>query len=177
MNHHDVEPSADVRPFLPQPGEAVETYAHRLRGLHRDLTLVLDAVERGLQDRGAPLKRAPEPEPDPEPPAPVDVPVLEPIDLAPPPRVMAPGTGMARVEVISTPAVHEPVVHDRRATDRPPSPATALAAPVPPPPVAPSEAPAAPAEARLVLPPWVPAALLAGWLTVVALLVAVLLEG
>jgi hypothetical protein len=41
-------PGADVRSFLPWPGEPVEDYAERLRSLHRDLTLVLQAVERGL---------------------------------------------------------------------------------------------------------------------------------
>lgn len=44
---HD-EPPTDVRSFLPRPGEPVDRYAERLRTLHRDLTLVLQAVERGL---------------------------------------------------------------------------------------------------------------------------------
>src|SRR5690606_23688600 len=34
--------------FLPRPGEPVEAYAERLRALHRDLSLVLEAVERGV---------------------------------------------------------------------------------------------------------------------------------
>ena len=45
---HADPPAADVRSFLPRPGEPVEDYAARLRALHHDLTLVLDAVERGL---------------------------------------------------------------------------------------------------------------------------------
>lgn len=48
MSEGHGEPPADVRAFLPRPGEPVEDYAERLRALHRDLTLVLQAVERGL---------------------------------------------------------------------------------------------------------------------------------
>jgi hypothetical protein len=49
MSEGHGDPSADVRAFLPRPGEPVEQYAERLRGLHRDLSLVLQAVERGLE--------------------------------------------------------------------------------------------------------------------------------
>src|SRR5512145_2769881 len=48
MSEPHAEPAADVRSFLPRPGEPVEDYAARLRALHHDLSLVLDAVERGL---------------------------------------------------------------------------------------------------------------------------------
>ncbi|HEV2811895.1 MAG TPA: hypothetical protein VGW10_01480, partial [Solirubrobacteraceae bacterium] len=50
---HAEPPAADVRSFLPRPGEPVEDYAARLRALHEDLSLVLDAVERGLAAAGA----------------------------------------------------------------------------------------------------------------------------
>ena len=48
MTERHAEPGADVGSFLPRPGEPVGAYAERLRALHRDLTLVLEAVERGL---------------------------------------------------------------------------------------------------------------------------------
>ena len=47
MSEREAEP-ADVRPFLPRPGEPVEEYAERLRAMHRDLSVVLQAVERFL---------------------------------------------------------------------------------------------------------------------------------
>src|SRR5688500_12099225 len=66
MSEAHGDPPADVRSFLPRPGEPVEQYAERLRALHRDLTLVLQAVERGLaaaahpEDVGPPVPaRAP----------------------------------------------------------------------------------------------------------------------
>jgi hypothetical protein len=55
-------PGADVRPFLPRPGEPAEAYAARLRALHSDLTLVLEAVERGLATRPAPVSAVPGPD-------------------------------------------------------------------------------------------------------------------
>lgn len=48
MSERHTGPTADVRAFLPRRGEPVEEYVERLRALHRDLTLVLQAVERGL---------------------------------------------------------------------------------------------------------------------------------
>jgi hypothetical protein len=217
MNQYDVEPAADVRAFLPRPGEPVEEYASRLRALHRDLTLVLQAVERGLSPGPAAAVRDPEPPPAREPlPGPVTdvVPVStlepEPIGDAAA-RAPASPPGMPRVEVLpartrrggddpaSTPWAaeadrpHEP--YGRRSTDLP---ATAGAAPpesppVEEPPAAPSAAqvavvaapaapppePAAPADPPgrgMALPPWAIAAVLAGWLTIVALLLAVLLD-
>ncbi len=50
---------ADVRPFLPRPGEPPEAYAARLRALHSDLTLVLQAMERGLAERARPGTQGP----------------------------------------------------------------------------------------------------------------------
>src|SRR4051812_1658873 len=52
MSEGHEEQAADVRSFLPRPGEPVERYADRLRALHRDLTLVLEAAERGLAVTG-----------------------------------------------------------------------------------------------------------------------------
>ena len=49
MSEHEGESqAADVRSFLPRPGEPVEDYAARLRTLHHDLALAPDAAERGL---------------------------------------------------------------------------------------------------------------------------------
>lgn len=48
MTERHAEPGADVGSFLPRPGEPAAAYAERLRALHRDLTLVLEAVERGM---------------------------------------------------------------------------------------------------------------------------------
>jgi hypothetical protein len=91
---HVEPPAADVRSFLPRPGEPVEDYAARLRALHEDLSLVLDAVERGLAAAEAepvtpiePVELVPEPHRSPPPPGPLSAP-----------------RGSARVEVISTPA-------------------------------------------------------------------------
>jgi hypothetical protein len=63
MSEGQGDPPADVRSFLPRPGEPVEQYAQRLRALHRDLTLVLEAVERGLAAAAEPADLAP-PVPD-----------------------------------------------------------------------------------------------------------------
>src|SRR5688572_24890329 len=65
MNEREAE-AADVRPFLPRPGEPVEEYAERLRAMYRDLSVVLQAVERGLARAGDPAPAAP-PVPEPEP--------------------------------------------------------------------------------------------------------------
>ena len=69
MSEGHGDPPADVRSFLPRPGEPVEEYAQRLRALHRDLTLVLEAVERGLaaaagEAEPAPVSAPPGPEPE-----------------------------------------------------------------------------------------------------------------
>jgi hypothetical protein len=50
-DREDEPTGPDVRPFLPRPGEPAEAYAARLRALHRDLTEVLEAVERSLAER------------------------------------------------------------------------------------------------------------------------------
>lgn len=69
MSQGHGDPPADVRAFLPRPGEPVEQYAERLRALHRDLTLVLEAVERGLATAGRPAEgHASEPDAAEEPP-------------------------------------------------------------------------------------------------------------
>ncbi|HEX8120816.1 MAG TPA: hypothetical protein VF549_06050 [Solirubrobacteraceae bacterium] len=96
MSEPQVEPpAADVRSFLPRPGEPVEDYAARLRALHDDLSLVLDAVERGLAAADAEPALRPEP---------LEV-VSEPHRSPPPPRPLSSAPrGSARVEVISTPA-------------------------------------------------------------------------
>jgi hypothetical protein len=59
MSEGHGDPPGDVRSFLPRPGEPVEQYAERLRGLHRDLTLVLQAVERGLAAAARPEPEEP----------------------------------------------------------------------------------------------------------------------
>jgi hypothetical protein len=213
MNQYDVEPAADVRAFLPRPGEPVEEYASRLRALHRDLTLVLQAVERGLSPGPAAAEPPPALEPLPGPVTDVvPVPTLEPEPIGDAAaRAPASPPGMPRVEVLpartsrggddpaSTPWAaeadrpHEP--YGRRSTDltatagaaspeRPPAeePPAAPSAPrvaivaapatPPPEPAAPADSP----ERGMALPPWAIAAVLAGWLTIVALLLAVLLD-
>lgn len=252
MNQREAEP-ADVRPFLPRPGEPVEEYAERLRAMHRDLSVVLQAVERGLQRAHAPA----EPPPPPEAHEPVSVHVVEhPAEERLASRVAGPTSaamregplpGAPRVEVVTTGSGHradDPTVQtpwaegeipDRRApveplerhepSPRPDDPRWARAAPAPPfaerpsmdplqppppqPPLAerpsadpryadvrtdwasapvpvapqPAPAPAPPPlpavqEPRPVeVPPWALAAGLAGWLTIVALLLALLLDG
>ena len=106
MSEREGEPqAADVRSFLPRPGEPVEDYAARLRALHHDLTLVLDAVERGL----AAAERAPlyevltEHEREPAPVAALAEPIHEP-HRSPAPYEPFSGLprGGARVEVVTT---------------------------------------------------------------------------
>jgi hypothetical protein len=65
MTERHAEPGADVGSFLPRPGEPVAAYAERLRALHRDLTLMLEAIERGIA-----TSRRPEPAEDARPVAP-----------------------------------------------------------------------------------------------------------
>ena len=97
---HAEPPTADVRSFLPRPGEPVEDYAARLRALHHDLTLVLDAVERGL----AAAERSPEPAPVREAAAVGDRRgAEEPHRSPPPPGPLTTTRGSARVEVVSAP--------------------------------------------------------------------------
>ena len=175
MNQHDVEQSADVRAFLPRPGEPVDTYAERLRTLHRDLSLVLQAVERGLhaEEREEPAEED-------------EAPVAPP----PEPRISLPPPGIARVEVITADRRDEPQwlrdepMAERRATAQPIPVLERTVAPDEGAPVerrrpaedlpAPGSQPGIPA--RLTVPPWVTAAVLAGWLTIVALLLALLVD-
>ena len=126
MSEPHAEPqAADVRSFLPRPGEPVEEYAARLRALHEDLTLVLDAVERGLAAAEA------EPVPLSVPvavPAPVAAPreplevVPEPHRSQPPPGPLSPPRGNARVEVVSTTATAHGDSGGEQAWSGPPEP-------------------------------------------------------
>jgi hypothetical protein len=101
---HGEPQAADVRSFLPRPGEPVEDYAARLRALHHDLTLVLDAVERGL----AAAERTPAPKLEPVAAAPEPVPAAladplpEPHRSPPPLGPLSASRGGARVEVVTT---------------------------------------------------------------------------
>jgi hypothetical protein len=120
MSEGHGDPAADVRSFLPRPGEPVEDYAHRLRVLHRDLTLVLEAVERGLAAASASECELPRPSDDPI--EIVPVPRAEP---QPPDREASPARprgGAPRVEVMP-PASGErgrfDGENDRRAADPP----------------------------------------------------------
>ena len=120
MSEHEGEPqAADVRSFLPRPGEPVEDYAARLRALHHDLTLVLDAVERGL----AAAERSPlhEVAAEPEPVAALADPAPEP-HRSPPPFApfSTPVRAGARVEVVTT-------GHDARSGPPEPTGATSTA--------------------------------------------------
>ena len=243
MNQREAEP-ADVRPFLPRPGEPVEEYAERLRAMHRDLSVVLQAVERGLQ-RANPPEEEPEREREPmavhasavSPPAfeaRMASAAREPSGAAL--RESVPGA--PRVEVVTSRAGHragdesvtsdwaqgepfverrQPVVPQPPVSERPPAdplriiPVTppqqplaerpsadpryaepprgewapavvtdttgAVAAPAPAPTVAPAPAPAPLPMRAPLLPPWAIAAILAGWLTIVALLLALLIDG
>ncbi|HEX8206721.1 MAG TPA: hypothetical protein VF587_11745 [Solirubrobacteraceae bacterium] len=106
MSEPQGEPqAADVRSFLPRPGEPVDDYAARLRALHHDLTLVLDAVERGL----AAAERAPLREAVAEP-APVTAIHAEshpePHRSPPPLGPLTAPRGSARVEVVTTGPAH-----------------------------------------------------------------------
>ena len=120
MSEAHGDPPADVRSFLPRPGEPVEQYAERLRALHRDLTLVLQAVERGLAAAAHPEDVGP------------PVPAREPIEIVPereragetahaaaPP--VTPRGRMPRVEVMPAPSGEQrrDEQEDRR---RPPTP-------------------------------------------------------
>ena len=244
MNQREAEP-ADVRPFLPRPGEPVEEYAERLRAMHRDLSVVLQAVERGLQ-RANPPEEEPMPEREPVPvyaaapshehaEARVASAAREPSGAAL--RETIPGA--PRVEVVTSRAGHragdesvtsdwaqgepfverrQPVVPHPPRAEAPPDPlqivpvsppqqplaerpsadpryaepprgewapavvtdtTAAPAEPAPAPAVAVAPAPApAPLPVRApLLPPWAIAAILAGWLTIVALLLALLIDG
>jgi hypothetical protein len=176
---HAQPPTADVRPFLPRPGEPADAYAERLRSLHRDLTLVLDAVERGLSA---------EPPPEPEP-APAPVPVhVAPLSSAAHGET-ARGS-LPRVEVIPRPERrHAPdMAWASRPSDEPPPPPAPIrngpgstrAVAERPPGAAPAMGAWSPAPAPLAgydrTPPVVVAAALAGWLTVVVLALVLLLE-
>jgi hypothetical protein len=204
MNKSEAEPHvADVRPFLPRPGEPAEAYAARLRALHRDLTLVLDAVERGLA-ASPPLEPAVhEPALDHElEPAlagePIVVPVADPLPLTTSRRREPPLGAMPRVEVMPPTRERDDEGWGGRTGRRageagaeaaigaaPPSPASPAPAPAPaegapslpslttpPPPI--EWAPPPPRPSRGVS-PVVLAALIAGWLAAVALLLVVLL--
>jgi hypothetical protein len=184
----DPEAASELRPFLPRTGESAEGYAARLRALHRDLTLMLEAVERGLSAPPEPPRRS-----------------SSGLAVA----AEAPATGGARVEVMPPPPGHEPAWEaeqgDRRG--QPPSAAAPHAAPAPvaapppapvaapppplqaavaPPPPQPAPAPpaawtpapphAAPAPPRRELAPYVVPAALAGWLTTLALALYLLLD-
>ena len=113
MSEGQREPPDHLRSFLPRPGEPVAQYAERLRGLHRDLTLVLQAVERGVPVPGASplapdrppatppaLRAAPRVEVVPSPPGPGrrDAGAREPARPAPP----------APVERWASPSAHPP---------------------------------------------------------------------
>ena len=213
MREREGEPqAADVRSFLPRPGEPVEDYAARLRALHHDLTLVLDAVERGL----AAAERAPVHEVVPEP-APVGAfaePMSEP-RRSPPPFEPFSGLprGGARVEVVTTgreqarsgspepaPWGRPPATGERApeggdpAALSPDRPAWVERAPHqphhggweeerwPPPPPPPRELRFDPPyeiplrRPALAVPPVLIAALILGWLTVIALIFALALD-
>ena len=208
----------------------MEEYAQRLRELHRDLTLVLEAVERGLAAAAGEPERAFEPEQRTEPPPPPprhapdrsmpgDVRVVphearEHTPPGPPPSPLARegmlGLGGARVEVIPAPTGEQGRMEgeERRAPVELPEPADPFAAAGEEPadvpgrsqrlPARPSETSAAfeaepewvhrepPSETFTAArfgpsapaggpPPMLLAALVAGWLTVLALALALLL--
>lgn len=225
MSEGHADPPADVRSFLPRPGEPVEEYAQRLRALHRDLTLVLEAVERGLAAAAAPEDQPPmvpaEPprhEPAIEPRTvevrPRAAPGLQEAHVAPPTSPLAPplrGGGGARVEVMPAPTGEDrreggedrraqvtlpPEAHEEledpgerasgppgrfeRFPSRPSGVATSEAEPtwVHRGPQSESFTAAtfgAPPGSRPAPPPALLAALVAGWLTVVALVLALVL--
>ena len=196
----------DVRSFLPRPGEPVEQYAERLRALHRDLTLVLQAVERGLAAAGTA---------EPVASGPIEVaPVAEPAPEAIGPREHSHAHGpvrppLPRVEVLPAPSGEKrraDDTEDRRATAEPPAVEeelrdvaprptgrgqrfarrpSAAAGPAPEPEWVEHEPPGesftaatfapVPEAPRAPAPPVLIAAVIAGWLTVVALVLALLL--
>ena len=151
MSEREAEP-ADVRPFLPRPGEPVEEYAERLRAMHRDLSVVLQAVERGLQ-RAHGAEEAPLAPPAPAEEVRVASAVREPTGAA---LREGPVPGAPRVEVITTRTGHragdetvdtpwvenepfvdrrqpvEPPVEHHEPSPRPDDPRWARAAPAPP---------------------------------------------
>lgn len=214
MTERHAEPGADVGSFLPRPGEPVGVYAERLRALYRDLTLVLEAVERGLAASARSEEEHAEPEwesatgvvpPRPrrfqrrggeeaslEPPAEhtaVDVrPVLEDPspderDLGSPAAPVPVRGSVARVVVMPSGSSPLSRTYDERESDRPDPRATepverTIRAPAPPArrderhPAWPPPAP----EARSAdLPPSLLALAAAGWLTALALILAIAL--
>lgn len=95
----------------------MDQYAERLRALHRDLTLVLQAVERGLAAAARPEEVGP------------PVPAHEPIEIVPSPVEdpapsvaprTAPSSRMPRVEVMPAPS-GESRRHDQEDRREPPS--------------------------------------------------------
>ena len=219
MTERHAEPGTDVGSFLPRPGEPVGAYAQRLRALHRDLTLVLEAVERGLAASAPPEELEAD-----EPPAPWDPasdlppprprrfarrggeeasfresvehepPRHEVVDVRPayeapaagerdvgPLRAPVPVRGMgARVVVMPSGTGELSRAHEERETDwRPPQDVPVERTMIPPAGRAPSEPaawpPPAPAERGAGLSPMVIALAAAGWLTAIALILAVAL--
>ena len=94
----------------------MDQYAERLRALHRDLTLVLQAVERGLAAAARPEDVAP-PVPAHEPIEIVPSPAEEPTPSTAPPA--APRSRMPRVEVMPAPS-GESRRHDQEDRREPP---------------------------------------------------------
>ena len=196
----------DVRSFLPRPGEPVEQYAERLRALHRDLTLVLQAVERGLAAAGpagtvapGPVEVAPVAEPEPQPVGPREHSSVHGPARTPLPRVevMPAPSGEHRraddaedrrqpveppVEVPELPEVPVgPAARSQRFARRP----SAASGPAPEPEWVEHEPPGesftaatyapVPEASRGPVPSLLVASVIAGWLTVLALLLALLL--
>ena len=223
MTERHAEPGADVGSFLPRPGEPVGAYAERLRALHRDLTLVLEAVERGLAASGRTEEEHAEPEWDPAtgvvPPRPrrfqrrggeeasLEAPTAEApaehtvVDVRPafeepspgerdvgPLRAPVPVRGSAaRVVVMPSGSGALSRSYDERESDRPDPRATepverTIPAPAPParreepyPTEAPAWPPPPPAARSTGLPPSFLALAVAGWLTALALILAIAL--
>jgi hypothetical protein len=118
---------ADVRPFLPRPGEPPEAYAARLRALHSDLTLVLEAVERGLAERARPGTEGPAAGRG-EGPATLITPV--PVEPAPEaPRPVRPAAAPSGPRVVTLPAARAGGDRHRADEQRGAAPATATTAP------------------------------------------------
>ena len=189
---------ADVRSFLPRPGEPVDQYAERLRALHRDLTLVLQAVERGLATAAHPGDVAP-PVPAHEPIEIVPEPVDEPDGSPAPP--LPPRSRMPRVEVMPAPSGEQRRDGFEERREPPAVLEGAPARPAPPFPSRPSAASEEPQPEprwierddgedegftaptfppvqhhRLQISPLVASAVVAAWLVVVGLLVALLVS-
>jgi hypothetical protein len=101
MSEGEGVPAGDARSFLPRPGEPVDAYAERLRALHGDLTLVLEAVERALATAAAAA-----------PPPPAAAPAAEPArSSAPRIEVLPP-----RAEPRAEPRAADPAADERRLT-------------------------------------------------------------